>query len=116
MGFFVSEYGFYQIHKKEKRSRGNSTARKQTKIKNKLLIFLLPAVVVTLVNDGSGQLKVIAADLSLDQISIIVNSGVIAIVLIVLIIHFLVSRVIAPLGGITKNIADMTEGDFTIAV
>ena len=167
-----------------------------------------------LVNDGSGQLKVIAADLSLDQISIIVNSGVkmedaaaflvdisdntilahqdparvstklsatdsdpmmakvaerlntrkwdnltaagyviafkeitetdwvlvsyvpesaimsdvvkltytlaiagvIAIVLIVLIINFLVSRVIAPLGGITKNIADMTEGDFTIAV
>ena len=27
---------------------GNSTARKQTKIKNKLLIFLLPAVVVTI--------------------------------------------------------------------
>ena len=29
-----------------------------------------------ILDDGSGQLKVIAADLSLDQISIIVNSGV----------------------------------------
>ena len=167
-----------------------------------------------LVDDGSGQLKVIAADLSLDQISIIVNSGVkmegaasflvdisdntilahqdpsrvstklsesdsdalmasiaqrlklrsldpitaagyvvdfkeinetdwvlvsyiaektimkdvmsltytlaivgvIAIVLIVVLINLLVSKVIAPLGGITKNISDMTEGDFTIEV
>lgn len=42
--------------------------------------------------------------------------GVIAIILIVLLINFMVSRVIAPLGGITKNITDMSAGDFTIDV
>ncbi len=42
--------------------------------------------------------------------------GVIAIALIVLIINLMVSRIVAPLGGITKNIADMSEGDFTIEV
>ena len=167
-----------------------------------------------ILNDGSGQLKVIAADLSLDQISIIVNSGVkmdqaasflvdtsdntilahrdpsristalsttdsnklmaaiaervesrrydtvalsgyqvafaevqgtdwvlvsyisddiilkdvttlmniliivglIAVVLIVILINLLVTKVIAPLGNITKNITDMSAGDFTIEV
>lgn len=167
-----------------------------------------------IINDGSGELKIMAADLSLDQISIIVNSkvkmdqaasflvditdktilahrdknrvstkldasdsdnlmsaiakkvnernystvtlannvvafkpiagtdwvlisyvhnstimkdvtklvttlaviGVIAIVLIVLLINLMVTKVIAPLGGITKNITDMSAGDFTIDV
>ncbi|SEK91622.1 methyl-accepting chemotaxis protein [Pseudobutyrivibrio ruminis] len=167
-----------------------------------------------ILNDGSGELKVIAADLSLDQISIIVNSGVkmdsaasflidasdntilahrdperisttlttsdsdklmaaiaekletrdydtvalngyevafreiqgtdwvlvsyiadsvilkdvmkltnlliivgiIAVIIIVVMINLLVSKVIAPLGHITKNITDMSAGDFTIEV
>ncbi len=167
-----------------------------------------------ILNDGSGELKVIAADLSLDQISIIVNSGVkmdsaasflidasdntilahrdperisttlttsdsdklmasiaekletrdydtvalngyevafseiqgtdwvlvsyiadsvilkdvmmltnlliivgiIAVIIIVIMINLLVSKVIAPLGHITKNITDMSAGDFTIEV
>ena len=167
-----------------------------------------------ILNDGSGELKVIAADLSLDQISIIVNSGVkmdsaasflidasdntilahrdperisttlttsdsdklmaaiaekletrdydtvalngyevafreiqgtdwvlvsyiadsvilkdvmkltnlliivgiIAVIVIVIMINLLVSKVIAPLGHITKNITDMSAGDFTIEV
>lgn len=42
--------------------------------------------------------------------------GVIAIALIVLIINFVVSKVIAPISGITKNITDMSMGDFTIEV
>jgi methyl-accepting chemotaxis protein len=167
-----------------------------------------------ILNDGSGELKVIAADLSLDQISIIVNSGVkmdsaasflidasdntilahrdperisttlttsdsdklmasiaekletrdydtvalngyevafseiqgtdwvlvsyiadsvilkdvmmltnlliivgiIAVIIIVIMINLLVSKVIAPLGHITRNITDMSAGDFTIEV
>ena len=167
-----------------------------------------------ILNDGSGELKVIAADLSLDQISIIVNSGVkmdsaasflidasdntilahrdperisttlttsdsdklmaaiaekletrdydtvalngyevafreiqgtdwvlvsyiadsvilkdvmkltnlliivgiVAVIVIVIMINLLVSKVIAPLGHITKNITDMSAGDFTIEV
>ncbi len=167
-----------------------------------------------ILNDGSGELKIIAADLTLDQISIIVNSGVkmdsatsflidasdntilahrdssristtlttedsdklmaavaeklaernydtvalegyevafkeiqgtdwvlvsyvadsvilkdvimltnilfiigaIAVIIIVVLINVLVSKVIAPLGHITKNITDMSAGDFTIEV
>lgn len=42
--------------------------------------------------------------------------GAVAIALIVLIINFVVSKVIAPLSGITKNITDMSMGDFTIEV
>ena len=42
--------------------------------------------------------------------------GAIAIALIVFIINFVVSKVIAPIGGITKNITDMSAGDFTIEV
>jgi len=42
--------------------------------------------------------------------------GAVAIALIVLIINFVVSKVIAPISGITKNITDMSMGDFTIEV
>ena len=49
-------------------------------------------------------------------IQILIIVGVVAIILIVLIINFVVARVIAPLGSITKNITDMSAGDFTIKV
>ncbi|MBP5598981.1 MAG: methyl-accepting chemotaxis protein [Lachnospiraceae bacterium] len=42
--------------------------------------------------------------------------GVVAIVLIMLIIQFVVTKVISPLATITKDIAAMSEGDFTIEV
>ena len=42
--------------------------------------------------------------------------GIAAIVLIILIIQVVVTKVVAPLGSITKNIAAMSEGDFTIEV
>jgi len=167
-----------------------------------------------IINDGSGELKIIAADLSLDQISIIVNSkvkmdqaasflvdisnntilahrdnsrvsttlstndsdrfmsavakkisernfetvniankvvafktiagtdwllvsyidkaiilknvtrlvtaliiiGIFAIILIVTIINLLINKVISPIDRITKNISDMSSGDFTINI
>ena len=43
-------------------------------------------------------------------------AGIIAIVVIIVLILFVVSRVIAPLAGITKSIHAMSEGDFTIDV
>ena len=42
--------------------------------------------------------------------------GILAIVFIVVLINLMVTKVIAPLGGITKNITDMSSGDFTIDV
>ena len=42
--------------------------------------------------------------------------GVGAIIIIVILINLLVSRVIAPIGNITKHISDMSAGDFTIKV
>ena len=57
---------------------------------------------------------ILAEVYKLTQILAIV--GVIAIILIVVIINVVVSRVIAPLASITKNIADMSAGDFTIEV
>ena len=42
--------------------------------------------------------------------------GIVAILLIMILINLMVSRVIAPLGGITKHISDMSAGDFTIDV
>ncbi|QFJ54638.1 methyl-accepting chemotaxis protein [Pseudobutyrivibrio xylanivorans] len=49
-------------------------------------------------------------------INILVAIGLAAAIIIVILINVLVSRVIAPLSGITQNIADMSEGDFTIKV
>ncbi|MCR5000970.1 MAG: methyl-accepting chemotaxis protein [Lachnospiraceae bacterium] len=46
----------------------------------------------------------------------LVIAGVIATIIIVVLINLMVSRVVAPLGGITKNISDMSSGDFTIKV
>ena len=46
----------------------------------------------------------------------LVGVGIVAIVLIMLIIQFVVTKVIAPLATITKDIAAMSEGDFTIEV
>ena len=48
--------------------------------------------------------------------NVLILVGVIAILLIVVLINLTVSKVIAPLGYITKNIADMSSGDFTIEV
>ncbi|SDB25500.1 methyl-accepting chemotaxis protein [Pseudobutyrivibrio sp. YE44] len=48
--------------------------------------------------------------------NILVFVGLTAIILIVLIINIVVAKVIAPLGRITKNITDMSAGDFTIKV
>ena len=48
--------------------------------------------------------------------NILVAVGVVATLLIVVLINLMVSRVIAPLGHITKNITDMAGGDFTIEV
>ncbi len=42
--------------------------------------------------------------------------GVAAVIIIVFLILFVVNRVIAPLSDITKNIIDMSSGDFTISV
>ncbi len=49
-------------------------------------------------------------------INLLVMIGIAAIVLIAVLINVLVARVVAPLGSITKNITDMSEGDFTIKV
>ncbi len=49
-------------------------------------------------------------------IYLLIAIGAIAILLIVILINVLVARVIAPLSGITKNITDMSSGDFTINV
>ena len=46
----------------------------------------------------------------------LVITGVVAVIVIILLIIFVVSRVIAPLAGITKSIHAMSEGDFTINV
>ncbi len=42
--------------------------------------------------------------------------GVAAVIIIIFLILFVVNRVIAPLSDITKNIIDMSSGDFTISV
>ena len=49
-------------------------------------------------------------------IQILICIGAIAIIAIVILINVLVTKVIAPLGSITKNITDMSAGDFTINV
>ena len=46
----------------------------------------------------------------------LVITGVIAVIIIIIMLLFVVSRVIAPLAGITKSIHAMSEGDFTIDV
>lgn len=43
-------------------------------------------------------------------------TGIVAVIVIILLILYVVSRVIAPLAGITKSIHAMSEGDFTIDV
>lgn len=43
-------------------------------------------------------------------------AGIIAVVIIILLIIFVVSKVIAPLAGITESIHAMSEGDFTIDI
>ncbi len=48
--------------------------------------------------------------------NILVIVGAVALILIIVLINWVVSKVIAPLGHITKNITDMAEGDFTIEV
>ncbi len=49
-------------------------------------------------------------------INILICVGAAAIIIIVILINLVVSRVIAPLGNITKHITEMSEGDFTIQV
>ncbi len=49
-------------------------------------------------------------------INLLVIIGIAAIIVIVVLINVLVTKVIAPLGNITKNITDMSNGDFTIKV
>ncbi|WP_026659556.1 methyl-accepting chemotaxis protein [Butyrivibrio sp. AC2005] len=46
----------------------------------------------------------------------LIITGVVSVIVIILLIIFVVSRVIAPLAGITKSIHAMSEGDFTINV
>lgn len=48
--------------------------------------------------------------------NLLIIVGIIAVIVIVIMINLLVSKVIAPLGHITKNITDMSAGDFTIEV
>ena len=48
--------------------------------------------------------------------NILILVGVVAVIVIVILINLLVTKVIAPLGHITKNITDMSAGDFTIEV
>ncbi len=48
--------------------------------------------------------------------NVLIITGVIAVLLIILIINLTVSKVISPLGHITKHITDMSNGDFTIEV
>lgn len=48
--------------------------------------------------------------------NLLIIVGIIAVIIIVIMINLLVSKVIAPLGHITKNITDMSAGDFTIEV
>ena len=48
--------------------------------------------------------------------NVLIVIGCLATLIIIIAINLVVSRVIAPLGHITKNITDMAEGDFTIAV
>ena len=48
--------------------------------------------------------------------NILIIVGVVAVIVIVILINLLVTKVIAPLGHITKNITDMSAGDFTIEV
>ncbi|WP_029320450.1 methyl-accepting chemotaxis protein [Butyrivibrio sp. AE3004] len=62
----------------------------------------------------------IAQDIILSSVQELANylliTGVIAVIIIILLILYVVSRVIAPLAGITKSIHSMSEGDFTINV
>ena len=48
--------------------------------------------------------------------NILVAVGLLAIVSIILLMNYIISRVVSPIGNITKNISDMSEGDFTIEV
>ncbi len=62
----------------------------------------------------------IAEDVILASVQELANylliTGVIAVIIIIILILYVVSRVIAPLAGITKSIHAMSEGDFTIDV
>ncbi len=62
----------------------------------------------------------IAEDVILASVQELANyllmAGIIAVVIIILLIIFVVSRVIAPLAGITESIHAMSEGDFTIDI
>lgn len=49
-------------------------------------------------------------------VTILIVVGVVAVILLIILISLVVSRVIAPLSDITKNITAMADGDFTIAV
>ena len=49
-------------------------------------------------------------------VTTLIVTGILAIIVIVVLINLMVTKVIAPLGGITKNITDMSAGDFTINV
>ncbi|MBQ7149203.1 MAG: methyl-accepting chemotaxis protein [Pseudobutyrivibrio sp.] len=49
-------------------------------------------------------------------INLLLIIGIVAIIIIAVLINVLVAKVVAPLGHITKNITDMSEGDFTIKV
>ncbi|WP_022760776.1 MULTISPECIES: methyl-accepting chemotaxis protein [unclassified Butyrivibrio] len=51
-----------------------------------------------------------------ELVNYLVIAGLIATILIIILILYVVSRVIAPLAGITKSINAMSEGDFTIDV
>lgn len=46
----------------------------------------------------------------------LVLAGTVSVIVIIILIIFVVSKVIAPLAGITKSIHAMSEGDFTIDV
>ncbi len=59
--------------------------------------------------------QVILADVY-KLINLLIIIGIAAIILIAVLINVLVAKVVAPLGHITKNITDMSEGDFTIKV
>ncbi len=48
--------------------------------------------------------------------AILIIVGIVAVIFIVILINLMVTKVVAPLGHITKNITDMSEGDFTIEV
>lgn len=48
--------------------------------------------------------------------NILIMIGIVAVILISAMIAIIVSKVISPISSITRNISDMSSGDFTIAV